>query len=443
VPPATAQSSAALRAAAEKALAGNPEVAARLNAFQASTHGLDVARAGRGPRLDLVADAGHDRNTFEGGSRSTLNRTGVGLRVTQVLWDGLGSGHEVTRSSHERVSRWFEFLDASEQISLEAVRAAYDVQRFRRLVALAEESVAEHRQAMQKIDSRVKAGVGRGVDLEQAQARLALAESNLVTERSNLHDVLARYLRIVGEPAPRDLGATAALDAALPADATAALRGAIGVHPAISASIETVRAARAAVQTRESLLQPRVELRARAGVGQNYNGLDGRRSDSGVEVVLNWNLFDGGADRGRVREQSSLLGQAMDLRDKTCRDVGQTAAIAFNDVGKLTEQQALLRRNTEAIERAREAYRQQFDIGQRSLLDLLNSENETYTARRALANAEFDRALAFARTHAALGQLTRQLGLARAPQTDDPAQGWSAADDGPGRCPALPVDARG
>jgi adhesin transport system outer membrane protein len=59
-----------------------------------------------------------------------------------------------------------------------------------------------------------------------------------------------------------------------------------------------------------------------------------------------------------------------------------------------------------AIEKARDAYRQQFDIGQRSLLDLLNAENELYTAKRSYANAETDLQLAYARTQAALSPWT-------------------------------------
>jgi adhesin transport system outer membrane protein len=154
-------------------------------------------------------------------------------------------------------------------------------------------------------------------------------------------------------------------------------------------------------------------------------------------VVLAWNLYNGGADQARVRQAANLLDQAADLRDKACRDTRQTAAIAYSDVRKLVEQKAVLDRNTIAIEKARDAYRQQFDIGKLSLLDLLNAENELYTARRALANAQFDHAVAQARTLAAMQRLTRELGLAvpaeRPAIADDEAPG---ASDLPARCPA-------
>lgn len=437
--PAQAQDVAAFKAVAEKALATSPEVGARWHAYQAAVEGLDAARAARGPRVDLRAEAGQERFQYEVAPSSRLSRTGTSLSLTQVLWDGLGTRHEIERTSQERLSRFFDLMDASETAALEAARALLDVQRMRRLVSLATDNVAEHRKALEKIESRVKAGVGRGVDLEQAQARLSLAESNLITERANLHDVVARYQRVVGEAPQRQVAPLAPLDAQLPGSATEALQQAVAQHPAIRAGVAALRAAEFSVKTRESALQPRVEFRARTGRGHNFNGLEGRRGDSGAELVLNWNLFDGGADRARVRQQAALLGQAGDLRDKACRDVTQVAAIAFNDMSKLRDQIGLLQANTDAIERARQAYRQQFDIGQRSLLDLLNAENEAYTAQRALANAQFDRALATVRTQAALGQLTQQLGLSRA-QDDDAngPQGWQAGDAAPARCPALP-----
>jgi adhesin transport system outer membrane protein len=153
--------------------------------------------------------------------------------------------------------------------------------------------------------------------------------------------------------------------------------------------------------------------------------------------VLNWNLFNGGADQARVRQQTNLLNQAGDLRDKTCRDARQTAAIAFNDTRKLLDLLTYLDRNTLAIQKARDAYRQQFEIGQRSLLDLLNAENELYTARRAYANAEYDLGLSYARMHAALSQLGARLGVSRIDAAANEAAGWDQGGDAPTRCPLV------
>jgi adhesin transport system outer membrane protein len=427
-----------LRLAVEKALQSNPEVSAKVNAYRASGDAVDVANGALRPRVDLNANVGMDENRIA--SRrpepESMRRTGLGLSLTQLLWDGLGSKRDVDRTSHDRLSRYFDLLEMTEQTSLEATRAFYDVLRFRRLVALAEDNYVQHRYASQQIQARFRAGVGRGVDFEQANARLALAESNLTTETANLHDVMARYLRVIGEVPPQALGPLPVLHLGLPGSGAEVLDRAVVQSPAISATVESVRAARLTAQVRVAAFQPKVEARVRSGFGNNFDGIRDQRRDSSAELVLNWNLYNGGSDSARVRQQVNLISQTEDLRDKTCRDVRQTAAIAFNDTRKLTEQLVLLDRNTIAIEKARDAYRQQFDIGQRSLLDLLNSENELYTARRAYANAEYDRALAFARTHAGMSQLTAQLGITKPTSLGDESQGWSLGEDAPHRCPA-------
>ena len=428
-----------LRTSVEQAINTNPEVTARFNAYRASLDAVDVARAGFLPRLDLNASVGRDsdRITTRTPETQDLNRRQAGLTLTQLLWDGMGTKNDVSRAGHDRLARYFELLDTTEQTALEAARAHFDVQRYRRLVQLAEDNYVQHRYAYLQIQSRFKAGVGRGVDLEQAGARVALAESNLTTEVANLHDVTARYQRVVGVAPPKNLPVITMLKTAMPASPADAMNAAVRQSAAVSASIEALRAARSLADGRKSLYQPRIEARLRGTAGRNIDAIADRTRDTAAEIVLNWNLFNGGADQARVRQQTNLLSQAADLRDKACRDTRQTTAIAYNDTRKLVDQLIYLDRNTLAIEKARDAYRQQFDIGQRSLLDLLNAENELYTARRAYANAEYDLGFAYARTHAAMYQLGSQLGVARVDNVANDASGWEQGDDAPMRCPVI------
>jgi adhesin transport system outer membrane protein len=437
--PAQSQSLDATRSAAQRALQSSPDVTARLNAYLGKIEAQTVAAAGYKPRLDLNADVGTDRSQTRGvPGWQTINRSGAGLTLTQVLWDGLATRDQVTRAGHDRMGRWFDLVEASEQTALEATRAVYDVQRLRKLVALAEDNLLQHQQAATKLESRVRAGVGRGVDLDQARARLALAEANRDTELSNLHDVAARYQRVVGEMPTADMGAVELLKSGLPNSADEAVQQALSRSAAIAAGIEGVRAARASEAASRSAMHPQLSARANVGGGRNLAGVDGRKADASVELLLNWNLYNGGADGARAREQLQAVKQAMDVRDRACRDVRQTALVAYNDANKLSAQLNTLGRNSAAIERARDAYRQQFDIGQRSLLDLLNAENEAYTARRSLTNAVYDRAIAYARTLAAVTQLNVQLGLARSVLPADGAN-WTSAGDAAGRCPAVAV----
>lgn len=193
-----------IAAAARRALESNPDVTARVNALRASLDAVTVARAGWLPRVDADARVGRieDRITNRLPANGTLDHNGVALSVTQLLWDGQGLTQAIRRLDHDRQTRWFELLDSIEQTALEAVRAYLDAARYHRLVELAEGNYVQHRYYQQQIEARFRAGVGRGVDLEQVGARVALADSNLTTETANLYDVLTRYLRVVGEAAP-------------------------------------------------------------------------------------------------------------------------------------------------------------------------------------------------------------------------------------------------
>ncbi len=440
--PAAAQTGDPLRTTVETALQSNPEISARFNAYRASESAVDAARSNLLPKLDLNASIGRGRTSYDNRTPEgqTQTSSGVGLTLRQLLWDGLGTASEVRQSGHERLGRYFELLDLTEQTALDAARAHYDVLRYRRLVQLAEDNFVQHRYAALQIDSRVRAGVGRGVDSEQVGARQALAESNLTTEVANLHDVIARYQRIVGEQPPAQLPTPALMQANMPSSEADAVATAIQRNTAISASIEGMRAARAAVSVREAAFQPRVEARLRGGAGRNYETLPDQTRNARAEIVMNWNLFNGGGDRARVRQQVALVSQAGDLRDKACRDARQVASIAYNDTRRLTEQLVQLDRNTAAIVKTRDAYRQQFEtgVGQRTLLDLLNSENEVYTAQRAQANAQHDLGLAYVRTQASVNKLVSTLGLAGPGAATGPEiDTWSPGEDAPRRCPIL------
>ncbi len=428
-----------LKEAAQKAVLNNPEVLARWHTLRAADFERDVGAGALLPRVDLLAGTGAERRS-DATTRSRYDRNSSSLTITQLLYDGFATRNEIKRLDHARLVRLFEFFDTSESVALEVVRAYYDVLRYRQLVQLAEDNFVQHRSVFDQTDRRVRARVARAVDLEQISARLALAEANLLTETSNLHDTTARFQRLVGQVPSAEMPLPAQLKENIPADATTAVRQAQQRNGALRASIENVRASDAALSSRTGAYQPRFDLRLRRDKGSNLNGIPGSSETNVAEVVMSWNLFNGMSDRSREKQFAEQLNVARDLRDKTCRDIRQTLLIAYNDVRKLNEQLGYLSQNKISVEKARNAYRQQFDIGQRTLLDLLDTENELYQAKRAEVNAEQDLNIAYGRTHASVGTLLGALELSRIETGVVPGlDQWDEGNDAAQNCPAEPV----
>lgn len=425
-----------LRQAVEHAIHNNPEVLSRWHAIRAAEGERDAARGGLLPRLDVSAGVGPERRT----GVNDYNRRSHSVTLTQLLYDGFATYGEFQRLDHTTRVRLFEFFDTTELVALEAARAYFDVVRYRELVRLAEDNFVEHRAVFAQIERRVNARIARAVDLEQITGRLALAEANLLTEIANLHDTTARFQRIVGRLPSQDMPVPPPLARDLPPDASAAIVRVQEQHPALAAAIESVRASQAALDSRGGAFRPRVDFRVRRDHGSNLSGVPGSSSTNAAEVVLSWNLFNGFADQARDRQFANQLNVARDIRDKTCRDLRQTLLIAFNDIGKLQEQTEFLVAHETSVAKALVAYRAQFDIGQRTLLDLLDTENEQFQARRAVVNARADLNLAYARTQQGQGRLLRALELTSLTTGGEAelAQ-WAIGADAARQCPVEPV----
>jgi adhesin transport system outer membrane protein len=421
--------------AARKAIQTNPEVQAAWHEFQASGDEKRAGQAGYFPRVDLGGSIGLERHEIDDLDRTDhYDPMGVNLSITQMLWDGFATSSNVARLDKVKRARYFQLMNSAENAALEAVRAYEDVRRYQELVQLAEANLSRHRETLGRIRNRVQAGVSRSVDGEQAAGRLALAESNLVIEQSNLHDVSARYQRIVGEwPAPELQPATMS-SATPPENIVDALNIAFVENPALAAATESIRAAKDQYSNRKSLYSPTVDLRLRGEYGDDIDRIEGETSDLRAEVLLNYNLFNGGRDSALVNQADKLIRVAEDNLETTCRDVRQTLRIAHNDRRRLSSQIEYLKEHRDSTAKARTAYLDQFQIGQRTLLDLLDTENEYFQAQRAYVNGEYDYQISTARTLAGMGQLRKNIGIAR---EDEPTlDSLGGAYDGGARCPA-------
>jgi adhesin transport system outer membrane protein len=409
-----------LKEVAQKVVLTNPEVLSKWHAFKAAGGDVGVARAGFYPRVDYTYSAGKEDLKQPGVADRDYNRNGYSVALTQMLYDGFAVSSDVKRLDKARLTRYFELLDAAEAAALEAGRAYYDVIRFRQLLLLAEANYIEHRSSYELLLRRAQSGAGRRVDVEHAAGRLALAELNLNTEAANLHDVTARYLRLVGEQPPTVMFGPARLERDFPASEADALKLAFKQNPTLRAAVENLESAQHEVEMRRSAFHPKFDLRLRTDRTENNDGVTGIRQQNIAEVVLSYNLFNGGADVARQTVYAERKNQALDLRDKACRDIRQTLSIAYNEVHRLQAQRSSIDHQVSSIEKTRDAYKAQFNIGQRSLLDLLDTENELLNARRTAVNADVDINQAYLRTQAGIGKLLEFLGLKRLDEKDAP-----------------------
>lgn len=377
----------------ERAITTHPEINARYHDFVSSLEGQNVARAGWRPQVTATGWVGKEwRSNIKNAPSYDWNRPGWNLELRQLIFDGGATTNRISQFGFEKLSKYYDLQATSNSLANEAVAAYLDVQRYRNMQALAQDNFSMHQTTLGQLQKRQESGVGRGVDMEQASGRLSLAQTNLMTESNNLNDVTQRYRRLVGELPPAQLEALPETVAGLPViGQTESFAESLRANPTVLSKQALVQAAESGNKVAKAAHAPTLDFRASTGrdreqPGEMYRDVQNSR----VQLMLTYPLYRGGADSARIRQTAAQSYAAVDVRDYTCRNVQQELSIAWNNIQRLRQQLPFLREHELSTSKVRVAFQQQFGIGQRSLLDLLDTENELFDARRALLNAEFD-----------------------------------------------------
>lgn len=396
-----------------KAICTNPEIQAKWHSFAASEKELASARGGYLPRLDLTAGLGRenlDGAGYEGRDMQNYTRDGITLSLNQMIYDGSLTTSKVKKYSHSQKMRYFNLVSSIEQIALAALRSHEDVLRYQTLVIMAKGNLDRHQEIMNKIEERTKSGVDSKVNLETTKGRLALARVNLMTEESNLHDSTTQYIRIVGEnPGEKIINASINID--VPKNIDSVIEEMLAGNPQLSAYNEQVKSMSFAVNEQKSKMHPRLDLRASTNFENDVDGVEGRRDKGVIELILRYNLFNGGSDKADIERQIELYKESQENKNKAERDIRQIALVSYNDIVTLQRQLHDLDQHRRSADNTRLVYGKQFEAGRRSLLDLLDAENEYFQADRAYANAEFNLVIAKASYLAAGGNLLQYFNI--------------------------------
>ena len=255
------------------------------------------------------------------------------------------------------------------------------------------------------------AGGAVGVaDVKQAESRLSRAQDDFAQARNRMNDADAAYRRIVGEPVA-GLVRPQVPESALPVSIAIAVNLAVESNAAVKVAKSELDEAKAEYRKSRSNYFPRVNLEVSANSSRNLDGARGSEADVSALVVMNYNLYRGGADV--ALRQSLIARQAESLQrlNRAVRLVEEQARLSWNALRNGRDRVLALRNQVQANQVVRATYREQFDLNQRSLLDLLDSENDLFVARANLITSEFAVMFGVYRVLGTTGQLLDALGV--------------------------------
>ncbi|HSX90807.1 MAG TPA: TolC family outer membrane protein [Pseudomonas sp.] len=404
-----------LNEAMQSALEVHPEVRAGINARLSVEEQMNAAKGGYLPQVDLLAGYGRE-HTDSPGTRGldhnteTLNRGESSLRLQQMLFDGFATSSEVGRQRATVNARAYELLGTSERTALTVAQVYLEVLKRQEMVRLAEDNLLSHERIYDQIKLRSERGVGRTADLDQAEARLAQARNNLITERTNLADAEVNYYSAVGRDA-EELSMPAGMLGQLPESLQAAREEMLRNNPFLSSAEADVQATEQQYQAAKSSFYPRFDAELSRSMDNNLDGTAGHSNEWRAMVNMRYNLFAGGSNKADLESKSYQVNQAMDIRNNALRVLNEDLGLAWNALENARQQLPIAEQYVEHSARVKESYQKQFSLGDRTLLDLLDSENELFSAARRLEEVRFTELFTQYRIKATMGSLLKSQGV--------------------------------
>ena len=403
--------------AMQRAIEVHPEVQAGVNSRTAADYQLRAAQGGYLPRVDVLAGYGRegtDSPSTRIGNRSndweTLNRGEASVRLRQMVFDGFATSSEVGRQQATVNSRAYALMGTSERTALNVAQVYLDVLTRRDMVRLAEDNLRSHERIFDQIKLRTSRGVGRLADMDQAEARLAQARNNLITEQTNLADAQTNYLSVVGQM-PDEVSTPPAFIDMLPASLDEARQQMLESSPILRSAESDIAAAEKQYDAAKSSFYPRFDAELGRSADNNIDGVTGHNNDWQAMLRMSFNLYAGGSNKADLESKSYQANQALDIRNNALRQLNEELGLAWNAMNNANAQVPIAQQYVDYSSSVRTAYQKQFSLGERTLLDLLDSENELFTAQRRLAEVKNSQLFTQYRIKATIGQLLKSQGV--------------------------------
>lgn len=396
-----------LQDAVKYLLKANPEV--RAQSYNRMAKDLEVrqAKAGYLPTIDLYAGTGYDRHYRPVDDTTYPDFATISIR--QNVFRFFGTQSEVERQEARVKSSAYLLNGTAENLALQATKVYLQVLKSQELYDLAKENLLVHRRIFDQVDLRSESGVDRRSDNDQVSGRVALAKSNLAAAQNNLLDSRTDYQAIIGYM-PGDLVMPAPVSSAIPATLEEAEQLALNNNPTIKSSKADLEARNKQKETAKSQLYPSFD------VAFDYNwkyDVDnpGKEEFYTAMALVSFNIFNGGWNKARIGQTTYEIHEAEEISRNSMKQTVQSVRLAWQSNKTAAERVVYLEEYVKASGTTADAFTSQWNIGRRTMFDLLDTQAEHINAKVSLLNAKYDKMYSEYRILNSMGKLIPSLGL--------------------------------
>lgn len=402
-----------LEEAIRHVLQTNPDIRAVAYNRLARDQEVIQARGGYFPTLDASVSYGKDiikdASPPLATDRVTTEPKSTVLSLRQNVFHFGTTQSEIRRQEARVQSEAYLLQGTSENVALQASRVYLNLLRNMELYELAKENLLNHERISDQMKLRSTSGVDRKADLDQVMGRLALAQSNVVVTNANITDGKTDYQAVIGH-LPENLVKVAPMDSTIPAAMDEAEQVALKNHPILKSALADLEARRAQYETAKRVNYPSLDVAMDYKWQEDVDYPD-TYEELMASAVVRFNIFNGFRNKGRIAETLHLINEAKEILNSAQRQVVQSIRLSWEAYMAAKERVTHLEEYVKATGATTAAFAEQWNIGRRTMFDVLDTQAEYITAKSDLVKANYDKLYAEYRVLSGMGKLIDTMGL--------------------------------
>lgn len=409
-----------LKQSVVEAINTNPTVQERLKNYRATQQDLKIAESEYYPSLDFRAAVGYS----EAGELKTNRPIGdawdhgvrdedygnyeTSLTLTQNLFDGFATMNKIDYQESRILAAAYNYIEKSNDIAFKMTSAYLYVQRSYDLLQTARENVQINESIYNNVKDLYDSGLTTESEVTKIESVLFLARSNLTVQLNNTRDREFKFRRILGRMPDLASMEKVKFDIEMPESIERAALYSINHNPSLLVSKYNIEGAQALWKQNRKEFYPTIDLELSQTFNDNNNALnqfDNTDDRFRARLVLNYNIFRGGADSANAQKNISKINQEIAIKRDLKRQVIEGLDLSWSAYKMIGLQLKDLRKYKEFAEVTLELNKAEYDLGRRSLLDLLSSQNDVINARSQIITAEYEELFSKYRILDAMGLL--------------------------------------
>jgi len=385
----------------------NPEILEALKRYQTVKSELGMAKSGYKPNISAEASIGpevtkgYDTN-YE--SEDLIARR-AGIYARQNLFNGMHTSNYVKETEARVKAAAYDVLNTANRVFLDAAEAYLEVLKTAELVELARQNVLTQAQILNQIKEKTDSGFGRVSDLSNSESRFALSRSNFISQQQDLNQAIVKFHRQFGRILRPEVFIIPEPAGELPATKEEAVDMAMHVHPALRVANYNIEVRKYTLAKEKSTYYPSLDLELQAQHNNDVGGDDGWTNNAGAFLKLSYTFYDGGVRKARkIGNYESMLKEHQRSYIER-RNVNETVGLAWNIFVAEQTKKMFLTEHVDMSERTLVEFKEEYHLGRRTLLDLLDMETEYFTAQNSFVQSKYSFLAAYYRLEQATGML--------------------------------------